>query len=66
MSNYVLETRDLLGVSGYYAGNWNDVSDVVHAKRYTLDEALDEVRLLKRFGGRYRVVRLGEDGNPTC
>lgn len=55
---YVLETRDLLDDVVYYAGSWTDTLDISKAKKYTLDDALSESRLLRKFGGHYKVVRI--------
>lgn len=56
---YVLETTDILDRKVYYKGNWNDTLDVLKAARYTLDDGIKEAKLLKEFGGHYKVVRLG-------
>lgn len=56
---YVLETTDILNRKVYYKSNWHDTLDVLEATRYTLDDGIKEAKLLKEFGGHYKVVRLG-------
>ena len=54
-NTYVLQSRDILGLSQYYAGNWHDIEKAVH---YTLDEAMAQAKALKEFGSHYRAVRI--------
>lgn len=57
-NTYVLQSRDILGLPQYYAGNWNDTSYIEKATRYNLDEAMAQAKVLKEFGGHYCVVRV--------
>lgn len=49
-NTYVLQSRDILGLSQYYAGNWHDTDDIEKAVHYTIDEAMAQAKALKEFG----------------
>lgn len=55
---YVLERGDILGSGLYYSESWIDTLDISKAKKYTLDDALAESRMLKKIGMYYKVIRV--------
>ena len=64
-NTYVLQSRDILGLSQYYAGNWHDTDDIEKAVHYTIDEAMAQAKVLMEFGSHYRAVRI-ENGKAVC
>ena len=57
---YVLKKKpvDLIKYPLYYMGSWTDTDDIKKAKKYTLDDAIEQARNLKEFGEHYIVVRV--------
>lgn len=57
---YILQKKagDNVLLPVYYCGNWEDTTRIYRAKRYTLDEAMEQAKTLKAFGGHYIIVRV--------
>lgn len=57
---YILKKNpgDIIKYPLYYMGCWTDTDDIKKAKKYTLDDAMEQARTLKKFGEHYIVVRV--------
>lgn len=57
---YVLQKKsgDIIKYPLYYMGSWTDTDDIKKAKKYTIDEAMEQAKALKAFGEHYVVVRV--------
>lgn len=57
---YILQKKagDNVLLPVYYCGNWDDTTHIYKAKKYTLDDAMEQARNLKKFGEHYIVVRV--------